>query len=180
MSTRALDDPELEERRLQALVQIRQFPDPVLKMPAAEVTVFDASLIAEIRFMGQIMVDGRGVGLAAPQIGRSRRVIVLRPDEDQPITALINPRITVASDETEIGDEGCLSIGEVNVPVARSVEIGVSAQDMEGSPFTFESQGFAARVIQHEIDHLDGVLMLDRTDTDERRRALRELRESGG
>ena len=177
MSTRALDDPDLEEKRLRALSQIRQFPDPVLKMPAAEVTDFDASLVAEITFMGQIMIDGRGVGLAAPQVGRSRRVIVLRPDEDQPVTALVNPAVVSAGEETDVADEGCLSIGEVLVPVERSLEIGVEAQDMEGASFSFEAQGFAARVIQHEIDHLDGVLMLDRTEPDERRRALRELRQ---
>lgn len=180
MSSRELDDPELEERRLQALTHVRQFPDPVLKMPAAEVTLFDDALAAEIQFMGQIMMDGRGVGLAAPQVGRSRRVIVLRPEEDKPIAALINPKILTFGEETDTDDEGCLSIGEVNVSVVRPTEITVSAQDFEGTPFEFDAQGFAARVIQHEIDHLDGVLILDRTDPDERRRALRELREGGG
>ncbi len=130
--------------------------------------------------MAAIMIDARGVGLAAPQVGSLRRLVVVRTgDEGEEIVALCNPRITWRSEEEEIDSEGCLSIGEISVDVARAVAIRVEAQDVEGRPIELEPEGFAARVIQHELDHLDGVLILDRTAPEQRREALRALRDEG-
>jgi peptide deformylase len=177
MSSRALDDPVLERRRLAALAQIRQFGDPVLRMRAGEVTAFDRGLDEDVELMTRIMIDGRGVGLAAPQIGRSRRLIVVRPDEDGPTITLCNPRIASRSEEEEIDAEGCLSLGEISVDVPRALELRVEAQDGRGQEIELEVSGFQARVLQHEIDHLDGVLIIDRCEPEQRKRALRELRE---
>ncbi|HWH15586.1 MAG TPA: peptide deformylase [Miltoncostaeaceae bacterium] len=177
MSSRAFADEELEQRRLAALGLVRQIGDPVLRTPAAEVTAFDDHLRDEVRRMEAIMLDARGVGLAAPQVGALRRLLVYRLGEDEPTRALVNPRITWASEETEVDTEGCLSIGEVLVEVPRHERIRVEAQDVTGAPVTVEAQEFEARVIQHEMDHLDGVLILDRTTKEQRREALRALRE---
>ena len=177
MSTRAQEDPVLEQRRLTALAQVRQLGDPVLRLPAAPVTRFDRGLAEDIEIMTRIMVDARGVGLAAPQIGRSRRLIIIKPDEDGPATALCNPEITASGDEEDVVSEGCLSLGEVTMDVARPTSVTVSATDPKGNPVELELSGFAARVVQHEIDHLNGVLIIDRAvDPDQRRAAMRELR----
>jgi peptide deformylase len=176
VSTRALDDPVLEQRRLEALAHIRQYGDPALRTPAETVTVFDDALRAEARRMGEIMNDARGVGLAAPQLGRLTRLLVMRAAEDAPVVALCNPRVTWRSEEEETESEGCLSIGEVTVDVARAVTVRVRAEDVTGEPVELDLEGYAARVAQHEIDHLDGVLMLDRTTPEQRREALRALR----
>ena len=180
MSSRALDDPALEERRQRALAHVRQLGDPVLRTPAQPIEVFDDALQAEAATMIELMRDARGVGLAAPQIGRLRRLIVIEPGEDEPPTALVNPEITWRSDEEETATEGCLSIGEIVVPVARATAIHVRAQDLDGSVLELDAEDFAARVIQHEVDHLDGILILDRTGAEERKEALRELRASAG
>src|SRR5262245_7364326 len=121
MSTRALDDPVHEQRRLDALGLIRQYGDPALRTPAEPVTRFDEALGAEAERMGTIMLDARGVGLAAPQLGRLTRLLVMRAAEDAPVTALCNPSVTWRSEEEEIESEGCLSIGEVTVDVARAL-----------------------------------------------------------
>ena len=176
--SRAFDDHVLEERRQRALGYVRQFGDPVLRTPASKVDVFDDALRDEAATMVQLMRDAHGVGLAAPQLGRLRRLIVIDPDPDGEPVALVNPEITRFSDETEVGDEGCLSIGEIVVPVERALGISLTANDLEGNPLELELEGFAARVIQHEVDHLNGVLIVDRTDADSRKEALRELRES--
>lgn len=176
MSSRALEDPELEQRRLDALRLVRQLGDPVLRIPASEVTVFDDALREEIERMWVIMEEAHGAGLAAPQLGALRRILVYRIGEDDPLRALINPRITWASEETETDVEGCLSIGEITVEVPRALAIRVEAQDGQGQPVQIDAEGFEARVIQHEIDHLDGILILDRTGKDQRREALRVLR----
>jgi peptide deformylase len=176
MSTRALADPELEQRRLAALRQVRQLGDPVLRIPASEVTAFDDALREEIARMAAIMDEAHGAGLAAPQLGALRRILVYRFGDDEHVRALVNPRITWASDETETDVEGCLSIGEITVEVPRAVAIHVDAQDTEGAALRLEVEGFEARVIQHEVDHLDGILILDRTIKEQRRQALRELR----
>jgi peptide deformylase len=175
MSTRALADPELEQRRLAALSHVRQLGDPVLRIPASDVTEFDEALQAEIARMQVIMDEANGAGLAAPQLGALRRILVYRLGENE-VRALINPRITWASEETEVDSEGCLSIGEIVVDVPRSVAIHVAAQDAQGAGVALEVEGFEARVIQHEMDHLDGILILDRTTKEQRREALRELR----
>ncbi len=176
MGSRAFDDPALEERRLRALGYVRQIGDPVLRTPSARVEVFDGALRDEIATMIELMQGARGVGLAAPQLGRLRRLIVIDPFDDEPPVALVNPEITWHSDEMESAEEGCLSIGEIVVPVTRPVGVHVHAQDREGNPVEMEIEGFGARVIQHEIDHLDGILILDRTGPDERKEALRQLR----
>lgn len=176
MSRRSLDDPDLERIRLEALTQVQQYGSPILRTPSAPVRDFDAALRAQVARMTEIMHDARGVGLAAPQIGHLRRLIVIHPSDETVPLALCNPEITWKSDEEEVDTEGCLSIGEVSVPVSRATAIALRAQNTDGETFEFEAQGFAARVIQHEIDHLDGILILDRTTTEARREALGELR----
>ena len=175
MSSRALTDPELEQRRLVALRAVRQLGDPVLRIPASLVTDFDDALREEIARMEFIMDEANGAGLAAPQLGALRRILVYRVGDEGP-RSLINPMLEWASEETETDAEGCLSIGEIVVDVPRAVSIRVTAQDVDGAPLTIEANGFEARVIQHEMDHLDGILIIDRTTKDQRRQALRELR----
>ena len=179
MPSRALDDPVLERRRLAALEQIRQIGDPVLRAPALTITEFDEALREEVERMMAIMHDARGVGLAAPQVGSLRRLAVVITGEDAPPIALCNPEIVWRSDDEEADFEGCLSIGEISVEVPRAVAIRVRAQDVDGQPIELEPEGFAARVIQHELDHLDGILILDRTAPEQRREALRTLRDGG-
>lgn len=180
MSSRVHDDPELERRRLAALAQIRQYGDPVLRTPALDVTVFDQALKEEARRMATLMHEARGVGLAAPQVGALRRLLVARLDEDESVTVLCNPRVEWRSEEEEVAAEGCLSLGDdVSVEVARPLAVRVEAQDAEGQPIELELEGYAARVIQHEIDHLDGILIIDRAAPEERREALRALRSGG-
>ena len=179
MSSRELDDPVLERRRLAALSQIRQFGDPVLRTPTVEVTAFDETLRDDVERMAAIMRDASGVGLAAPQVGSLRRLLVLRPEGEGPVVALCNPRVVWRSDEEDVAEEGCLSLGDITVEVSRPVAIRVEAQDLAGRPVELEPEGFEARVIQHEVDHLDGVLILDRTTPEQRREALRALRNGG-
>ena len=177
MAKRSYDDPEREEQRLEALSLVHQHGDPVLRTPARQVTVFDDALKIEADRMIEVMDSARGVGLAAPQVGRLSRLLVARPFTDEPAYALCNPTIDWRSDEEETDTEGCLSIGEVSVPVTRAVAIRVEAVDIDGEAVTLEADTFEARVLQHEIDHLDGILILDRTTAEARREALRELRE---
>jgi peptide deformylase len=171
-------DPELEARRVAAMSFIRRLGDPVLKSRATPVDRFDDSLRQQVSRMAGIMNDALGVGLAAPQLGISQRLLVYRVGPDAPLVALANPEIEWESDEREGSDEGCLSIPGVMVDVERPVHVRVRAQDEQGEPRSVEASGLEARVIQHELDHLDGVLILDRTTRDERKRALRELREA--
>jgi peptide deformylase len=180
MSSRAYDDPELERRRLAALGQIRQYGDPVLRTPALDVTVFDQALKEEARRMTTLMREARGVGLAAPQVGALRRVVVAQLEEDGAVTVICNPRIVWRSEEEEVATEGCLSLGDdLAVEVSRALAVRVEAQDAEGTPFELELEGYGARVIQHEVDHLDGILIIDRAAPEERREALRALRAGG-
>jgi peptide deformylase len=157
---------------------IRRLGDPVLKSRATEVDRFDDSLRQQVARMAGIMNDALGVGLAAPQLGISQRLLVYRVGPDAPLITLANPEIEWASDEREGSDEGCLSIPGVMVDVERPVHVRVRAQDEQGESRSVEASGLEARVIQHEMDHLDGVLILDRTTRDERKRALRELRDA--
>jgi peptide deformylase len=177
VSSRALDDPVLERRRLAALAHIRQIGDPVLRAPALTITEFDEALAEEAERMIAIMHDARGVGLAAPQVGSLRRLVVVMTGEDAAPSVLCNPEITWRSEELDYDYEGCLSIGEISVEVPRAVAVRVRAQDVNGDVIELEPEGFAARVVQHELDHLDGVLILDRTAPDQRREALRALRD---
>ena len=171
-------DPELEARRVAAMSFVRRLGDPVLKSSATPVDRFDDSLRQQVSRMAGVMNDALGVGLAAPQLGISQRLLVYRVGPDAPLIALANPEIEWASEDREGSDEGCLSIPGVMVDVERPVHVRVRAQDEEGEPRSVEASGLEARVIQHEMDHLDGVLILDRTSRDERKRALRELREA--
>jgi peptide deformylase len=167
-------DAEREARRLVALAQIRQYGDPVLKMRAEPVEQVDD----ELRRMGDRMValmhDADGIGLAATQVGILRRFFVFRDEEDDVV--VVNPTITSSSDETEVDEEGCLSLGAVRVPVERSLAVTLEGLDREGAPLRLELEGISARVAQHELDHLDGTLILQRTDPESRREALKLLR----
>ena len=172
-------DPEMLARREAALRHVRKFGDPVLKSRAAEVEGFDEALRAEIDRMGLLMEDAIGVGLAANQVGLLRRFFVYRVSDEGPLQALVNPVIEWSSDEEETFEEGCLSLPQVVVEVTRPAQIRVSAQDGFGEPLKLEVDGLEARVIQHELDHLDGVLIIDRTTRAQRREAMRNLRELG-
>jgi peptide deformylase len=171
-------DPEVEARRVAAMSFIRKLGDPVLKSRAIPVDHFDDSLRRQVSRMAGIMNDALGVGLAAPQLGISQRLLVYRVGPDAPVTVLANPELEWASGELELGEEGCLSIPGILVDVDRPVHVRVRGLDEEGEQRVVEASGLEARVIQHEIDHLDGVLILERTSRDERKRALRELREA--
>ena len=170
-------DPEVEARRRAALSFIRRLGDPVLKSRATPVDQFDEALRAQVARMGGLMNDALGVGLAAPQIGLSQRLLVYRVGQDAPLVALVNPEIEWSSGEEEALEEGCLSIPGVAVDVERPVHVRVRARDETGAERLVEASGLEARVIQHEIDHLDGVLILDRTSREQRKEAIRTLRE---
>ena len=171
-------DPEAEARRVAAMSFIRKLGDPVLKSKATPVDRFDDSLRKQVSRMAGIMGDAYGVGLAAPQLGISQRLLVYRVGPDAPLVALANPELEWHSNDEEVLDEGCLSIPGITVDVERPVYVRVRALDEEGETRLVEASGLEARVIQHEMDHLNGVLILDRTSRDERKRALRELREA--
>jgi peptide deformylase len=171
-------DAEREARRRAALALVRQYPDPVLRMKAHDVAEFDDSVSDLVERMTMLMDEARGVGLAAPQLGVLRRVLVYRTDEDEPVTALVNPRIVSSGEESDTAEEGCLSLGAatVVVEVERPTAVTLAAQTPEGEPVQIEADGLQARVIQHEIDHLDGVLTIDRTTPEQRKEALAQLR----
>ena len=169
-------DPERELRRRNALAQIRQFGDPALRLRAHEIEEFDDDLVRLVERMKALMAEAQGVGLAANQVGILRRVVVVQPDSEEEALALVNPRLVEQSDELETDDEGCLSLWAVLVPVERHLSVTLEAQDVHGQPFRLDLTGLGARVVQHEIDHLDGVLILDRTDPESRREALGKLR----
>ena len=168
-------------RELVAKRQIRQYPEPVLREPARPVTEFSEDLRALVKRMISLMDDANGVGLAGNQVGLLRRVLVYHPDrEDAEARALVNPEILERSDETESDEEGCLSLGPLRVPVERNLRVSVQAQDESGEPVRVEAEGLEARILQHEIDHLDGVLTIDRTTPEARREALAALRPPPG
>jgi peptide deformylase len=171
--------PEERARRDAALKLIRKYGDPVLRSRALPIERFDAPLAEEVRRMGQLMHDSRGIGLAATQVGVMHRVLVYRVEPDAAIAALVNPELEWASDDdTEVMEEGCLSLPAVAVEVDRPIHVRVRAQDEHGEPILVEASGLEARVIQHEMDHLDGVLILDRTSRDQRKQAMRAMREA--
>jgi peptide deformylase len=170
-------DPEREVKRRLALSQIRQYPDSVLRMQALEVTDFDADLQRLVDRMKALMVDARGVGLAGTQVGVLRRVFVAQlGEEEDELTAVVNPRLAELGEERYTDDEGCLSMQGVLVPVERHAALVLEGQDERGEPLRLELEGHAARIVQHETDHLDGVLILDRTTPEARREALATLR----
>ncbi len=171
-------DPEVAARRAAALSLVRQWGDPVLKSRAREIERFDDDLRAQVEQMGRIMEDALGIGLAATQLGKLQRVLVYKVEPDSPVNAVVNPTIEWSGDELETAEEGCLSLRNVIVDVERPLHVRVSGQDEHGEPITIEASGLEARVLQHEIDHLDGVLILDRTSRDQRKQAMRALREA--
>jgi peptide deformylase len=168
-------DPEREARRRIALGQIRQYPDAALRMEARPVVEFDDELLSLVERMKLLMVDANGIGLAATQVGVLRRVFVFQRAEDE-VAAVVNPEIVERSEETDVADEGCLSIQGISVPVERSVEVTIVGKDENGNDVRYELDDYAARCVQHETDHLEGVLMIDRTTPEARREALGILR----
>jgi peptide deformylase len=168
---------EERARREAALRHIRKFGDPVLRAKAREVDTFDDALREEVARMGRLMHESIGIGLAATQIGTLNRVLVYRVQPESPVNALVNPVIEWRGKETEVMEEGCLSLPGVVVDVERPVHVRVRARDEYGEAIEIEASGLEARVIQHEVDHLDGVLILDRTTREQRKEAVRALRE---
>jgi peptide deformylase len=156
-------------------LDIRMFGDPVLKTRASPVESFDGSLSNLAEDMLATMREHEGVGLAANQVGRLKRILVAALEEGEFV--LVNPVVEEAAETTEKELEGCLSIPSIQVEVERPTAITVSGQDASGSPLKIEASGLLARILQHEIDHLDGVLILDRTDRESRKAAMREMRE---
>jgi peptide deformylase len=170
---------ELLERREAALAQVVKFGDPVLKSRASPVSDFGPELRAEVERMIEIMHGAMGVGLAATQLGILRRLLVFQAGPDSEPTALVNPAVEWLSDEAVVAEEGCLSLPRVSMDVERPLHARVAGLDVDGEPVRIEASGLEARVLQHEIDHLDGVLILDRTPRAQRKQALRALREGG-
>lgn len=168
-------DAEREARRQLALAQIRQYPDPVLRMEARPVEEFDDDLRRLAARMGELMKEANGVGLAATQVGVLQRLFVFAPEEDT-VATLVNPEIVSRSDELDNDDEGCLSLQGVTVPVERSTAIRIEGRDEHGEPVGFDLEEMAARIVQHEVDHLDGTLIVDRTTPEARREAMAVLR----
>ena len=171
---------QLIERREAALAHVVKFGDPVLKSRASPVHEFGPELRDEVERMVRIMQEGMGVGLAATQLGVLRRVLVFQAGYDNAPAALINPKIEWTSDELVTAEEGCLSLPLVTMDVERPLHARFTGRDVDGDPVTIEASGLEARVLQHEIDHLDGVLILDRTPRQQRKAALRALRAGEG
>ncbi len=171
-------DPEREARRRLALAQIRQYPDPALRLHAAEVEAFDDDLRRLSERMLRLMTEASGIGLAATQVGVLRRLFVCRLGEEdaEDLRAFVNPVVSSAGEERETEEEGCLSLQGVLLPVERPARLTLEARDLSGEPVQVELEGLDARVVQHELDHLDGVLILDRTTDEARREALAKLR----
>jgi peptide deformylase len=171
-------DPAVRARRNAALAHVRKLGDPVLRTKALPIERFDDSLRDEVRLMAVLMEDALGIGLAAPQVGISHRVLVYRVEPESPVNTLVNPQIEWSSRDQEISEEGCLSLPFVHVDVERPISVLVRARDEHGEEVVIEASGLEARVIQHEIDHLDGVLILDRTTREQRKAAMRAMREA--
>jgi peptide deformylase len=171
-------DAEALERRSQALARVVKFGDPVLRSQASPVSDFDEGLVAELGRMVAIMRDAMGVGLAATQLGILRRALVFQAGPDAPATAIVNPAVEWASTDDQVtAEEGCLSLPGIVVDVERPLYARVTGLNASGEPVEIEASGLEARVLQHEIDHLDGVLIVERTTREQRKGALRALRE---
>ncbi|MGW4370216.1 peptide deformylase [Nocardia takedensis] len=155
---------------------VRLFGDPILRARAEEVTEFDRELRQLVTDLTDTMYDDGGVGMAAPQIGVGLRVFVY--DTHDAEGHLINPTYTVVGDEEQVGPEGCLSIPGVRYDTRRALRVRASGFDVTGAPVEFAAEGLLARCVQHETDHLDGVLFLDRLDPASRKEAMRTIRES--
>jgi peptide deformylase len=177
-SSGAGPDPEVPARRAAALAQVRMWGDPVLRTVARPVDRIDAEVRAQADRMARLMDEALGAGLAANQVGMLSRLLVYRVAQAGPLRVLVNPEIEWAADDEEQFSEGCLSLPGVWVEVARPVRVRVSARDEDGRPVTVDAEGREASIVQHEIDHLDGVLLLDRLEPDARKQAVRRLREA--
>lgn len=171
----ARDKAETDARRRLALAQIRQYGDPALRLKAHEVVVFDDDLRRLVERMTVLMHEAQGVGLAATQVGVLRRLFVFEPDENGP-RAIVNPVVVERGEETLIDDEGCLSLQGVKVPVERATSLVLEGKDPNGEDMRVELDAYGSRIVQHELDHLDGVLVIDRTDDEHRKEALATLR----
>ena len=174
----AIDDltPQQVARRRAALDRVRKYGDPVLRERAREVPEVDDAVREQIARMRALLEDAMEAGLAATQVGILNRVFVYRTEPDAPVKALVNPEIEWVAEETEVAEEGCLSIPGIWIEVPRPVAVRLRALDEHGAPLLVEAEMPGARVLQHELDHLDGVLTLDRTTPEQRKQALRELR----
>jgi peptide deformylase len=170
-------DERARERRTAALARIRTFGDPVLKSRAAEIARFGPELEREADRMISLMHDAIGVGLAATQLGVMHRLLVFQAGLDAAATAIANPELEWCSAEVTTAEEGCLSLPRVAVDVERPLYARVRGRDVHGELLVVEASGLEARVLQHEIDHLDGILMLDRASREQRKAALGALRE---
>lgn len=158
-----------------AIRPIRLFGDPILRKPAIEVVEFDAELRQLVGDLTDTMLDAPGAGLAAPQIGVGLRVFTWYVEGE--VGHLVNPTLQL-SDETQDGAEGCLSLPELTYDCLRALSVVASGFNMHGDPVTIEGSDLLARAIQHETDHLDGILFIDRLDDAARKAAMREIRES--
>ena len=156
-------------------LEMRTFGDPILKTRAAPVEDFDESLVRLAGEMLATMREQEGVGLAANQVGRLKRILVAALEDDEYV--VVNPVIEKTAETTEAGFEGCLSIPGIQVEVERPVAVTLSGQDASGRPLRIEAEGLLARIFQHEVDHLDGITILERTDRGSRKAAMREWRE---
>jgi peptide deformylase len=174
----AIDEltPQQRARREAALARVRKYGDPVLREQARPVGVVDDVVRDQIREMRRLLEDAMEAGLAATQIGVLNRVFVYRTDPDGPVKAIVDPEIEWSSEEREVAEEGCLSIPGIWIEVERPARVRMRGLDENGEPVVIEAEMPEARVLQHELDHLDGVLTLDRTTKQQRREALRELR----
>jgi peptide deformylase len=171
----ARERAETEARRRLALAQVRQYGDPALRLIAHPVEDFDEDLRRLLDRMIVLMHEAQGVGLAATQVGVLRRLFVFEPDEEGP-RAVVNPVIVERDEETLVDDEGCLSLQGVRVPVERATSVVLEGKDPNGDDVRYELDAYGARIVQHELDHLDGVLIIDRTDDEHRKEALATLR----
>ncbi|MSO58087.1 MAG: peptide deformylase [Thermoleophilia bacterium] len=157
-----------------AISQVRQYGDPALRMRAAEVEKFDGELRTLAERMTALMHEADGIGLAATQLGILRRLFVCSLDDED--TAIVNPVLAKTGTEMGTDEEGCLSLPDVRVTVERPVAVTLEGRGLDGEPLILVLEGFSARVVQHELDHLEGTLIIDRTDPESRREALRVLR----
>ena len=176
MATTEQPSPEQAARREAALAQVRKYGDPALRERARPVPAVDAAVRRQIAQMRRLLEDAMEAGLAATQLGILNRVFVYRVDPEGPIHALVNPELEWVDTDVEVGEEGCLSIPGIWIEVARPARVRMRALDERGEPVVIEADMPEARVLQHELDHLDGVLTLDRAEPADRRAALRELR----
>jgi peptide deformylase len=157
------------------VLDIRTFGDPVLKTRAAPVETFDESLANLAAEMLVTMRAHEGVGLAANQVGRLKRILVAGTEDEEYV--IVNPLVGDGAGTTEKELEGCLSIPGIQVQVERPTSLTILGQDASGAPLRIQASGLLARILQHEMDHLDGILILNRTDRESRKVAMRELRE---